>query len=144
MLLQCKSFLVVIQSPPCLHSCIHAQLPLLLAPPLEYAQFPAKLGLPAGAPVYVDGASSGGSLALRLPRLVKFSGIIGGGGAGCCFCECGIRRVGLPGCKAHAAFRCCRTLDSTRLPPPLLPMTATLAGVIGPPNLGMELQLLDQ
>lgn len=42
-------------------------------------QFPAKLGLPAGAPVYVDGASSGGSLALRLPRLVKFGGVIGGG-----------------------------------------------------------------
>ncbi|PRW50941.1 hypothetical protein C2E21_5329 [Chlorella sorokiniana] len=56
--------------------------------------FPAKLGLPAGAPVYVDGASSGGSLALRLPRLVKFSGVIG--------------------------------------------------EVIGPPNFGKELELLDQ
>ncbi len=54
----------------------HSQL---LSSPAHSSQFPAKLGLPAGAPVYVDGASSGGSLALRLPRLVKFNGVVGGG-----------------------------------------------------------------
>lgn len=41
-------------------------------------QLPALLKLPPGAPVYADGASSGGSIALRLPRLVKLDGVIGG------------------------------------------------------------------
>lgn len=41
-------------------------------------QLPAMLKLPTGAPVYADGASSGGSIALRLPRLAKLDGVIGG------------------------------------------------------------------
>lgn len=41
-------------------------------------QLPALLKLPPGAPVYADGASSGGSIALRLPRLAKLDGAIGG------------------------------------------------------------------
>ncbi|PRW21108.1 multidrug resistance-associated 1 isoform X3 [Chlorella sorokiniana] len=40
-------------------------------------QLPALLKLPLGAPVYADGASSGGSIALRLPRLAKLDGVIG-------------------------------------------------------------------
>lgn len=39
---------------------------------------PKELGLPAGAPVYLDGASSGGSLALRLPLEVDVDGVVGG------------------------------------------------------------------
>lgn len=41
-------------------------------------QLPKQLGLPKGAPVYLDGASSGGSLALRLPLEVEVAGVIGG------------------------------------------------------------------
>lgn len=41
-------------------------------------ELPAKAGLPPGAPVFVGGASSGGSLALRLPLLVRFAGAFGG------------------------------------------------------------------
>lgn len=38
------------------------------------------LGLPEGAPVYLDGASSGGSVALRVPGIVNVTvdGVIGG------------------------------------------------------------------
>ena len=39
---------------------------------------PKRLGLPRGAPVYLDGASSGGSLALRLPLEVDVDGVVGG------------------------------------------------------------------
>lgn len=39
---------------------------------------PKRLGMRPGAPVYVDGASSGGSIALRLPMEVAVDGIVGG------------------------------------------------------------------
>lgn len=47
-------------------------------------QLPTRLGLPPGAPVYLMGTSSGGSLALRLCRLVDVDGVVGGelGGGG--------------------------------------------------------------
>lgn len=40
-------------------------------------ELPHQLGLPAGAPVYAMGTSSGGSLALRLPRLARLDGVVG-------------------------------------------------------------------
>lgn len=45
---------------------------------------PKRLGMRPGAPVYVDGASSGGSIALRLPLEVAVAGVVGGAPcAGC-------------------------------------------------------------
>jgi hypothetical protein len=40
---------------------------------------PGKLGLKKGAKVFLDGSSSGGSIALRLPGKSKFDGVVGGG-----------------------------------------------------------------
>lgn len=113
-------------------------------------QFPAKLGLPAGAPVFVDGASSGGSLALRLPRLVKFSGIIGGGLRGTQ--AAALQRQGrVPARQVYLTSCAAEPPPHLRLPPlpptllaPCSRAAAPLAEVIGPPNFGTELQLLDQ
>lgn len=55
-------------------------------------QLPAMLKLPTGAPVYADGASSGGSIALRLPRLAKLDGVIGGEELGPWSCDACVAR----------------------------------------------------
>lgn len=43
----------------------------------------SRLRLPPGARIFVNGASSGGSLGLRLPSIVAFNGAVGGEAAPC-------------------------------------------------------------
>ena len=83
-------------------------------------QLPGMLGLPPGAPVYLDGVSSGGSVALRLPSRynITVAGVIGGG----CACGAPVSRRLVPAVMAPQYAR--RMLP---LPPPLpcLPRVAT-------------------
>lgn len=55
------------------------------------AALPRLLRLPRHTKVFLDGASSGGSLALRLPQVARVDGVVGGGCMGRGACVSGVR-----------------------------------------------------
>lgn len=97
-------------------------------------KLPALLRLPKGAPVYADGASSGGSIVLRLPRLVKLDGVVGGERCRCCGHRCcGRRCCGCCLARAEAwslttaGAASCPTRACPPPPPPLAPPPEVIA-----------------
>lgn len=86
---------------------------------------PKELGLPPGAPVYLNGASSGGSMALRLPLEVAVDGLVGGECAPCMLWRAqGCSDCRLPGRRVLAGRRQMRSMAGgctarRRLPLPL-------------------------